>query len=146
MIAITSPTTRDDFKAYYALRYRVLREPLGLPHGTEKDDYEPLSTHFMAVDEKTGKIVGVIKMYEKSAEVAVFSHLAVDENYQNQGIGRMLIEKVEEHARKQGYHALQTLTRLTATSYYEKRGYEPRGLAGTIVGKLQMMQMEKILD
>jgi len=36
MIIIKSPQTRDEFKAYYALRYHVLREPLGLPHGTEK--------------------------------------------------------------------------------------------------------------
>ncbi len=56
--------TREDFKAYYALRYRVLREPWGYPKGTEKDDYEPISEHFMAVNEK-GEVAGVVKLYEK---------------------------------------------------------------------------------
>ena len=63
MIVIKSPHTREEFKAYYAMRYRVLREPLGLPKGTEKDDYEPLSEHFMAVDDENGEILGVVKMY-----------------------------------------------------------------------------------
>ena len=29
MFTIKIPTTHDDFKAYYALRYKVLREPWG---------------------------------------------------------------------------------------------------------------------
>ena len=64
MYTIKTPTTRDDFKAYYALRYKVLREPLGYPKGTEKDDYEPISEHFMAVNEK-GEVVGVVKLYRE---------------------------------------------------------------------------------
>ncbi len=69
MIEIRSPHTREDFKAYYDLRYRVLREPWGLPRGTEKDDYEPISQHFMAVDTETGEILGVVKtVREKNRE------------------------------------------------------------------------------
>ena len=75
MYTIKVPVTHDDFKAYYALRYKVLQEPWGHPKGTEKDDYEPISEHFMAVDEK-GHVVGVVKLYEKSTDVGYVSHLA----------------------------------------------------------------------
>ena len=84
MYTIKTPKTRDDFKAYYALRYKVLREPFGYPKGTEKDDYEPISEHFMAVSEK-GEVVGVAKLYEKAEGVGHVSHLAVAPEYQHKG-------------------------------------------------------------
>lgn len=58
MIIIRSPQTRDEFKTYYAARYRVLREPWGQPKGTEKDDYEPISRHLMALDDQNGEVLG----------------------------------------------------------------------------------------
>ncbi len=145
MIAIRTPKTKEDFKAYYALRYHVLREPLGQPHGSEKDDYEPISEHYMAVDDNTGQIVGAVKLFEKEPGVGQFSHLAVAEACQGQGIGRKLIDTVEARARTLGYSKLGTLTRLTATGFYEKCGYQPMGITGVLFGKLQMMWMEKNL-
>ncbi len=41
MYTIKTPSTHDEFKAYYALRYKVLSEPWGHPKGTEKDDLNP---------------------------------------------------------------------------------------------------------
>ena len=73
MTTIKTPHTKQEFKEYYALRYHVLREPLGLPKGTEKDDYEVISEHFMAVDDSTGEIVGVVKLYEDEPGLARFS-------------------------------------------------------------------------
>ena len=65
MIKIISPKSREDYKAYYDLRYKVLREPWGMQRGTEKDDYEPISEHYMAVEETSGELVGVVKLFEK---------------------------------------------------------------------------------
>jgi N-acetylglutamate synthase-like GNAT family acetyltransferase len=145
MVVIRSPKTKEEFKAYYALRFHVLREPLGQHPGSEKDDYEPISLHFMAVDEKTNEIVGAVKIFEKEPGVGQFSHIAVAESHQHKGIGRMLIETVEQKSRELGYHKLGTLTRLTATGFYERCGYKPIGITGVLFGKLQMMWMEKEL-
>jgi N-acetylglutamate synthase-like GNAT family acetyltransferase len=145
MVVIRSPKTKEDFKAYYALRFHVLREPLGQHPGSEKDDYEPISIHYMAVDEKINEIVGVIKLFEKEPGVGQFSHVAVAEHYQRKGVGRLLINTVEQKSRELGYHKLGTLTRLTATGFYERCGYKPMGITGVLFGKLQMMWMEKDL-
>jgi N-acetylglutamate synthase-like GNAT family acetyltransferase len=122
MITILSPTTREQFKAYYALRYKVLSEPLGHPKGTEKDDYEPISEHFMALNE-TGEIIGVVKLFEKTPGIGQLSHLAVAPDYQHQGFGRRLMEHVEQRAVANGYKALGAMCKVTATSYFEKLGY-----------------------
>ena len=101
MFTIKIPTTHDDFKAYYAVRYKVLSEPWGDPKGTEKDDYEPISEHFMAVNEKQ-EVVGVVKLYKKDEEAGHVSHLAVAPEYQHKGIGHLLLEAGVPHPGNDG--------------------------------------------
>ena len=145
MPIIKTPTTREEFKAYYALRYKVLREPWGHPKGTEKDDYEPISEHFMAVDEKTGEILGVIKLYEKAPGLGNVSHLAVATAQQHKGIGRFLIETAENRARERGFKTLGSMSRVTATAYFERHGYHVAGIPAPHLGTTHMVWMEKEL-
>jgi N-acetylglutamate synthase-like GNAT family acetyltransferase len=144
MITIKTPVTHDDFKAYYALRYKMLREPWGHPKGTEKDDYEPISEHFMAINEK-GNLVGVVKLYEKSAGVGYISHLAVSTEFQHKGIGKMLIEAVEKRARERGFHSVGTMARVTTTVFFEKHGYRVTGMPTPHLGTTHVVWMEKEL-
>ncbi len=143
MIKISSPHTRDEFKSYYELRYKVLRKTWGLPKGTEKDDYEPISRHFMALEESTGEIIGVVKLFEKEPGVAWFSHMAVIPERQHQGIGKMLLKHVEEIAQKEGFATIGCMARLTTTGYFEKAGYKINGLPSHYIGTTQVVWMEK---
>lgn len=144
MITIKTPVTRDDFKAYYALRYKVLREPWGHPKGTEKDDYEPISEHFMAVNAK-GEVLGVAKLYEKSAGVGHISHLAVSGEHHHQGIGRLLVQTVEARAQERGFHSIGSMARVTATRFFEKYGYRVTGISHLHLGTTHLVWMEKEL-
>lgn len=144
MFTIKTPTTHDDFKAYYALRYRVLREPWGHPRGTEKDDYEPISEHFMAVNEK-GDAVGVVKLYEKTGHVGHISHLAVAPEHQHKGVGHLLLETVEQRARARGFHTIGTMARVTATVYFQKYGFRIVGIPTPHLGTIHLVWMEKDL-
>lgn len=142
---IKIPKTLDEFKAYYALRYKVLREPWGHPKGTEKDDYEPISDHFMAVDEK-GEVVGVAKLYEKEEGTGHMSHFAVAPEHQQEGIGHQLLQAVEERARERGFHTLGTMARVTATAYFEKYGFHIAGIPTNLLGMTHMVWMEMALS
>ena len=144
MYTIKIPTTHDGFKAYYALRYKVLREPWGHAKGTEKDDYEPISEHFMAVNEK-GAIVGVVKLYQKTARVGYISHLAVASAHQHKGIGHLLLETVEQRARARGFHTIGTMARVTATVYFQKYGFRIAGMPTPHLGTIHLVWMEKAL-
>ena len=145
MYTIKTPATHDEFKAYYALRYKVLREPWGHPKGTEKDDYEPISEHFMALDEK-GNVVGVVKIYEKSAGVGYISHLAVAVDHQHKGIGRLLLKTVEDRARERGFKVIGTMAQVTATAYFEKYGFRIAGIPSIHLGTTHLVWMEKALS
>ncbi len=143
MIRIKTPQTRDEFKAYYDLRYRILRQPWAQPRGTEKDDFEPLSQHFMAVDSESGEVVGVIKVYEKDPGIGCFSHMAVAGVRQRQGIGSMLMDAVEDYSRKKGFKTLGCYSRLNTTLYFERAGYRIAGLPAHYFGTTQVVWMEK---
>ncbi len=145
MIVVKSPTTKDDFKRYYALRYKVLREPWGHPKGTEKDDYEPISVHFMAVDDESDEVVGAIKLFEKTPGVGDVSHLAVAPEYQRKGIGRLLLDAVETYAREHGFKTLGGLSSVTATAYFEKAGYHVTEIPSPHLGTTHLVWMEKAL-
>jgi N-acetylglutamate synthase-like GNAT family acetyltransferase len=145
MFTIKIPTTHDDFKAYYAVRYKVLSEPWGDPKGTEKDDYEPISEHFMAVNEKQ-EVVGVVKLYKKDEEAGHVSHLAVAPEYQHKGIGHLLLEAVEQRARARGFRTLGTMARATATAYFEKYGFRVVGMSTPHIGTTPFVWMEKELN
>jgi N-acetylglutamate synthase-like GNAT family acetyltransferase len=145
MIQIKSPKTREEYKAYYELRYKVLREPWGQQRGTEKDDYEPISQHFMAVDDQSGEVVGTAKLFENEAGVAWVSHLAVAVPYQNKGVGKQLMEHVENIARTEGYTKIGCLARLNTTKYFERSGYKISGLPSHFFGTTQVVWMEKKL-
>lgn len=145
MIRIKSPQTREEFKEYYALRYSLLRKPWGQAKGTEKDDFEPISQHFMAVDDQTGIVVGVIKLMEKEPGVGWFSHLAVSEAYQRKGIGKTLVETVEKAACDKGYRIIGCMSRLNTTAYFERFGYHIAGIPTHYFGTIKVAWMEKEL-
>jgi N-acetylglutamate synthase-like GNAT family acetyltransferase len=146
MIYIKSPQTKEEFKTYYALRYSILREPLGQPKGTEKDDYEPISYHFMAFDDSVGEVVGAAKLFEREPSIGQFSHMAVAEAYQKKGVGGLLLEAIEKKARELGYKSIGTATRINTTGFYEKYGYKVIGKANVLFGKIQLLWMEKELN
>ena len=145
MYTIKSPKTPDDFKAYYALRYKILREPWGHPKGTEKDDYEPISDHFMAVDEN-GEVVGVAKLYEKAEGVGHVSHLAVAAEHQHKGVGHLLLAALEQRARERGFQTIGAMARVTATTYFERAGFHVAGIPTPHLGTIHVVWMEKALS
>ncbi len=145
MIKIVSPKTRDEFKSYYDLRFKELREPWGLQKGTEKDDYEPISKHFMAVDDETKHVVGVVKLMEKGPGVGWFSHMAVTPKFQHKGVGKQLLGFVEDEAKRSGFTTLGCMSRLNTTDYFEKAGYQINGLPSHYIGTTQVVWMEKKL-
>lgn len=145
LYTIKTPVTRADFKAYYALRYSVLREPWGHPRGTEKDDYEPISEHFMAVSEK-GEVAGVAKLYEKSAGVGHVSHVAVAPEHQHRGVGHLLMQTVEQRARERGFRIIGTMARATSTKYFERYGFRVAGIPTPHLGTTHLIWMEKVLS
>jgi ribosomal protein S18 acetylase RimI-like enzyme len=90
----------------------------------------------VAVDSSTGKIVGEIHCYSRMIEV--FKHvlgeltIAVDPNYQNQGIGRLLFERLldiveREKPKIERVELIARESNVKAIKFYESLGFKVEG-------------------
>jgi len=141
---ICEPKRDDDFKKYYELRWKVLREPWNQPRGSEKDDMEKESIHLMVCDED--EVVGVSRLHFNSREEAQVRYMAVDERYRGKGIGTMMLAELEKKAREKGASYIILNARENAVDFYRKNGYDVVERTHTLFGSINHFKMRKFLD
>lgn len=73
------------------------------------------------VAEEDGEIVGFSDYNKETNEL---SGLYIKPEYTGEGIGKKLLDKVEEDARKNGLEQLWCKSTITAKDFYQKHGYE----------------------
>jgi len=141
-VTIREPHSRDEFESYFALRWKVLRQPWNQPPGTERDDQEPTSRHFMAVTDD-GKIVGTGRIQFNSESVAQVRYMAVDPDFHGQGIGRKLMETMESYCRQSGRSSIFLQARENAVPFYLSMGYRVVEKTFLLFGEVQHFAMQK---
>ena len=80
-----------------------------------------LAKQYFIVAENEGKIIGCCG-FEAYGENGLFRSLAVDTNYRNLRIGRLLTDKITNFASEMGIRAFYLLT-TTAGAYFIKQGW-----------------------
>jgi len=106
-------------------RWQVLRAPLSMDRGSEKDSYEDSAFHLVAVCHN--QIVGSARLRELSTELGSIAYVAVLPEFQNQGIGTKLIKKLIETATEKNLKRLRLRSRISALNFYQKLGFSPEG-------------------
>lgn len=119
---IIQPETSEDFEKYYLMRWQILRQPLGLPRGSEKDAFEDVSFHIIACDDG-GDFLGVAKLKPYSEALGQISHVAVSESSRGQGVGKNLIKHLELEARRRGLKGVFLTAREYNIPYFAKLGF-----------------------
>ena len=97
------------------LRQRILRDPLGLVLDTKGD---AARTFFVALE--GDRVIGTVALEENRLRA-----MAVDS--QTRGIGRILVARLEEEARRRGIDRIDLHARITARGFYAKLGYIEEG-------------------
>lgn len=108
------------------LRFRVLREPLGMTRADVKFARELEWVHFVAHAAVDGvsTVVGCVLSSREAPDVVQLRQMAVAPNLQMGGVGRRLVECLELHARAAGMRLVTMHAREVAVGFYEKLGYE----------------------
>ena len=111
----------------YYQRWLVLRKPINMEKGTERDKYDEdySSLHFIAVYEE--RIIGSARLRKLSTELGSIAYLAVLPEFQLQGIGTALIKKIIEIAKQKQLESLRVMTRISAYQFYKKVGFIETG-------------------
>lgn len=142
-IVIKVPETVREWEDYYDLRYRVLREPLGQPRGSERNEGDETGIHFALYQDHILKAIARLDHSgEKTAQVRF---VAVETDQQGSGYGRMIMEATEKEAKKRGDTRMILHARDYAVDFYLKLGYTLIEPSHKLFGILQHYLMERNL-
>lgn len=122
----------------------MLRSHLNLPRGSERDTIEKSSFHIAAYNGET--IIGAGRLHIEPDHSARIRYMAVDDDYQNQGVGSSILIKLEEFAQTNNLRICWLYAREEATKFYSKNGYEVKGKSKSELSGLKHKRMEKSLD
>jgi predicted GNAT family N-acyltransferase len=142
-IHIIEPQTKEQFEAYFLLRYEVLRKPWNQPAGSEKDDQENECIHIMATS--GNNILGVCRLQFNPGGEAQLRYMGVKENTQSLGIGKKLIAYAEEKAKQKKTEKMILQARESAVDFYKKCGYSVVEKSYLMWNEIQHYLMEKKL-
>ena len=118
-----------------ALRYKILRAPLGLTFSAE---------YLLCVCENEGQIVGCCILTPIDKTVVQLRQMAVDDSVQKKGIGAKLLLFAEESAKENGFDKIVLHARKVAIGFYLKYNYDIVGDEFEEVG-IPHFEMQKIL-
>ena len=143
MLTIKIPATSEEWEQYYDLRFTVLREPWGQLKGSEVLTDEDQSDHAMVVDSENGKIVGVARMQMNSPTQGQVRCVAVSPEVQGRGVGKLLMNYLEQIAQEKGYEEIILDAREGAVKFYLSIGYEIIGESYLLFGVIPHFKMIK---
>ena len=142
---IIEPTTSEEFKKYYNLRYEILRKPWGQPPGSERDEGEETSIHRMIINKKTGNALAVGRLQFNSIHEAQIRYMAVADDLQGKGLGSQIISALEDVAQGKGIQRIILSARENALQFYKNNGYEIMKKTHLLFDEIQHWLMEKEL-
>ncbi|MHA8095212.1 GNAT family N-acetyltransferase [Aquirufa lenticrescens] len=143
MLKIKSPQTDSDWKAYYALRFSVLREPWNQPLGSEVLADEDQAIHAIAVENE--EVLGVARMHESAEKQGQVRCVATATEAQGKGIGKAIMAYLEEKAKQKGWTEIVLEARENAVAFYQAIGYSIVAESYLLFGEIQHYRMKKAL-
>ena len=116
-----SPNSSDEFREYDLFRWKILRKPLGKSIDSLKDSFEDNGFHLIAI--KDGKIIACGRLHFNSKLEAQIRYMAVEEHLQGQGIGKKILEILENKAKENNVTNIVLNARDHVIKFYENSGY-----------------------
>ena len=142
-INIITPATEFEISKYYEIRFLELRKPWEQPVGSEKDSIEHKCVHRMIMC--NDNYIGVGRLQDNGKEQAQIRYMAIKNEYQNQGFGKLLIFDLEKIAKERGAKEIILQSREIAVKFYQKLGYIIEKKTYLLFNDIQHFLMKKIL-
>ena len=138
---ISEPTS-DEMNEYYHLRWKILRQPLGLEEGTEKDDLEEQSIH--RVVKIDNQIIGVGRLHFIDDNNAQIRYMAVEDNFRGSGVGKLIVDEFVKISENRNTKKIILYARESIINFYKRIGFDIVRKAH-ILKNIQHFLMEKII-
>lgn len=145
MFKIVTPKTPEQLERYFHFRWQILREPLHMPRGSERDEYDEMSAHRMIVDGR-GRIMATGRVYLTPNNEGQIRFMAVHPKHRDKGLGSLILVALESYALQEGAKRLVCNAREDAVNFYEQNKFQSQGELTDERGPNRHQQMVKPLD
>ncbi|MEQ9307678.1 MAG: GNAT family N-acetyltransferase [Marinoscillum sp.] len=127
MISVLLANSKELQEKAFFIRREVFVVEQRVSTEDEFDEYEDISTHFVALDEANDP-VGAAR-WRKTDKGVKLERFAVKSNQRGKGVGALLVEKVLENIRSEvgEGHYLYLHAQLPAVPLYEKFAFTKKG-------------------
>lgn len=141
MVEIRTPQNEKEWESYYTLRFKVLREPLSQPMGSEKNDGDKTGIHFALFENEN--ILAIARLDLMENKIAQVRFVAVDSNMQGRGFGKKIMLTIETKSKELGIEKIILHARDYAVPFYLHLGYKIIEPSYKLFDVLQHFLMEK---
>ena len=118
-------------------------EEQGVPLEDETDQFDIVASHAVAV--KAGQVVATGRMFVDPYGEAKIGRMAVEAKLRGSGIGRGILDVLEQHAREIGCESVTVNAQSYVAGFYGKHGYIAQGEPFMEVG-IEHLRMTKALN
>jgi GNAT superfamily N-acetyltransferase len=120
---LRTPRTDEEWQAFHAIRRKVLFENRGKTETYIADHPDDLATgnHPLMLLYR-GEIIGVLRI-DVSGGVAMLRRVAIRDDLQRLGHGRVLLRLAEDFAKAKGCDEIRSNAAVEAVGFYERCGY-----------------------
>lgn len=121
MYKVQIANTQNQIDTIIDLRYDILREPWNQPKETSSDGMEDSAINAFIEDNE--KVIACGRLQDNGKGVGQIRYMAVDANYQGKGLGKIIVAKLEDEAKKINLHTIELQARENAVEFYKSQGY-----------------------
>lgn len=122
IIMKTIPYGTPEYETSIDIRNEAFRKPWGLDIRDEDLTGDKDMTMFGAYLD--GKMIATVFLAEEDTKTARIKSVAILEDYRRLGLGRFLMNYIEDIARKKGYKKANLMGRVSVEGFYHKLGYK----------------------
>lgn len=145
MYSVKIATTNQQFNSILKLRYEVLRKPWSQTIESATDQLEEKSINAFIQNNK-GVFIACGRLQENENKIGQIRFMAVDQNYQGKGLGKLIITSLEEKAKELKLNKIQLQARENAVSFYKNNGYVMIEKTFLLWDQIQHFLMGKQID
>ena len=144
-LILRSPMSPDEWDAYFDLRWRILRQPVGSATRGERDSLDASAVHLLLLD-SARKPLACGRLHFNAPDEAQVRFMAVDQNARDRGYGSRILEGLEAEATRRGAQKVALNARDDVTEFYAQHDYAVVGEAETLFGAIRHVRMAKSLS
>jgi predicted GNAT family N-acyltransferase len=124
MTRVQKVVSEKELKQVFSIRLRVFVREQGVPVEIELDRDDRRAAHLLASVQR--KPVGTARLVIKNGRAKI-GRMAVLKSYRGKGVGKALLKRAIELARKSGAKMIYLHAQLPVVGFYEKMGFRSVG-------------------